>query len=256
MSRRTNSTRKVTEGKSSSKKRQKEQRKRCWQTFKLLRKGNISTGGLSHVLKRENTDPPSISRIQTQEQLDPTLLDRNIVHFSQEEGTPFTTEQLISIIWEDGCSACALDILEGIIPPNIFQYPKLFLTEMKKTRKTLPLNMTIDDMCRGFQKWRENTTTSPSGKHLGIYKSLVNARRYNLLTDKEDTTFNNNNNNTLSIAEQCLQIQFFLITLAISHCHTFKRWKTVHNFLLEKIPVCETGRRAYQPSVSGISPGH
>jgi hypothetical protein len=38
------------------------------------------------------------------------------------------------------------------------------------------------------------------------------------------------------IANQCLQIQHLLMTLAIKHCHTFQRWRIVHNFLLEKIP--------------------
>ena len=30
-----------------------------------------------------------------------------------------------------------------------------------------------DDVQQGFQKWKERTTTSPSGRHLGHYRSLV-----------------------------------------------------------------------------------
>jgi hypothetical protein len=98
--------------------------------------------------------------------------------------------------------------------------------------------MTFADMCNGFDKWRENTTTSPSGKHLGIYKALVNSRKFDIKTTKEkDTTTYNNIELTLTpIAEQCLHIQYLLITLAVKHCHTYHRWTIVHNFLLEKIP--------------------
>jgi hypothetical protein len=167
--------------------------------------------------------------------LDPTLLHRNISHFSQADGTPFTTELLIDLIGEDGCSNKALEILEGNVPSSLQKYPKLLLSEMKKARDTLPLNMTLDDMCHGFHKWRENTTTSPSGKHLGIYKSLVNAKKYNILTDTEQAR-KPSEAISESIAVQCLNIQFLLMKLAVLHCHTFDRWKIVHNFLLEKIP--------------------
>jgi hypothetical protein len=143
-------------------KQNKERRRRCWKTFKTLRKGNTSTGGLTHVLLRSNDHPPQVKRIQSPQELDPTLLDRNVIHFSQAEGTPFTTKELIAIIGEDGCSHHALDILNGKIPSPLLKYPKLLLSEMRKIRTTIPLDMTLDDMCKGFDKWRENTTTSPS----------------------------------------------------------------------------------------------
>jgi hypothetical protein len=40
----------------------------------------------------------------------------------------------------------------------------------------------------------------------------------------------------LPIALQCLQVQYLLMKLSVIHCHTYNRWKIVHNFLLEKIP--------------------
>jgi hypothetical protein len=122
--------------------------------------------------------------------------------------------------------------------PHIAKYPKLFLSNLARARQTIPLDMSFADMCTGFAKWRENTTTSPSDKHLGIYKALVKAMKHNILTESE-IKYDYNYNSTTSfapIAEQCLQIQFALMTLAVQHCHTYTRWKTVHNFLLEKIP--------------------
>jgi hypothetical protein len=134
-------------------------------------------------------------------------------------------------------SPYALEILDGNVPDHIPKYPKLLLAELRKSRNTIPLDMTINDMCTGFTKWRENTTTSPSGKHLGIYKALSNARRFNILTTTEqEKKMTYESTTDVPIAQQCLQIQLLLMRTAIEKCHTFERWKIVHNFLLEKIP--------------------
>jgi Reverse transcriptase (RNA-dependent DNA polymerase) len=144
---------------------------------------------------------------------------------------------MIEVIGENGCEGNIKDILNGQVPIHIPKYPRLLLSELQKTRNTIPLDMTIEDMCTGFSKWRENTTTSPSGKHLGIYKAHINARRFNILTPTEiQNCVSYDSTTTTPIAYQCLRIQFLLMTMAIDHCHTYQRWKVVHNFLLEKIP--------------------
>jgi hypothetical protein len=97
--------------------------------------------------------------------------------------------------------------------------------------------MTVDDMCTGLLKWRQQTTTFPSGKHLGIYKALAKARKYSIYTNNEiSTSITYNSNTILPTDAKCLHIQHLLVTLAIKNCHTFDRWKIVNNFLLEKIP--------------------
>jgi hypothetical protein len=107
---------------------------------------------------------------------------------------------------------------------------------MTKVRDPISLTFTFNDMCQGFRKWREQTTTSPSNKHLGIYKSLLNAMKYQLYTQNE--TINQLQYGSLinpPIAELALQIQHSLMTMAIQQCHTYQRWTIVHNFMLEKI---------------------
>jgi hypothetical protein len=82
-------------------------------------------------------------------------------------------------------------------------------------------------MCRGSLKWRESTTTSPSGKHLSIYQALIKT-----MYSQSDPT----SDSLSQTAYECLLILHKLMVLAIQHCHTYKRWTTVHNFLLEKTP--------------------
>lgn len=205
----------------------KERQARCWRMFKTLRQGTKSTRGISHILiPVTQGHQTSFREIYQKDEVDENLLHRNIEHFSQADGTPFTISPLIDIIGEDGCSPLALQILEGNIPPGLPKYPTLLLQKLTRVRDPIPLHFSMQDMCEGFYRWREKTTTSPSGKHLGIYRALITADRH-LSDRKENYNF---------IANKCLQIQHLLMTLAITQCHTFQRWTVVHNFLLEKIP--------------------
>lgn len=47
------------------------------------------------------------------------------------------------------------------IPPTVTDHGDI-LTEVSE-----------EDICRGFKTWSETTSTSPSGRHLGHYKALV-----------------------------------------------------------------------------------
>lgn len=209
----------------------KERQSRCWRTFKLLRQGKNGQGGITHLLvPSKQPDNDSFQRIFDKTEVDNTLLDRNIDHFAQADGTPFTTSPLLDLLGEDGCSDAAMDILEGIVPTHLPKYPKLLLTKLKRVRDPITLEFTYNDMCNGFAKWREKTTTSPSVKHLGIYRALISADRYLTPTQAAHP------NDSPSTANKCLHIQHLLMTLAIQHCHTYQRWTIVHDFLLEKIP--------------------
>jgi hypothetical protein len=39
----------------------------------------------------------------------------------------------------------------------------------------MALEVTNADVVKGFKSWKESTTTSPSGRHLDHYKSLISA---------------------------------------------------------------------------------
>jgi hypothetical protein len=211
---------------------QAEQRKYCWNTFKLLRKGPQSSGGLTHILVPNNpNDNTKHTRIQTKSELDAALLQRNIDHFRQAQGTPFTTSSICEYLGDDGCNQNTIEIFKGNVSPNLPKFVKLLLQQFKKTdHKPIDIPFTFEDMCKGFLKWRERTTTSPSGKHLGIYKSLIKSFYHHQESSTESNQITHN------VANDCLQIQHLLMQLAIHHCYTFSRWKKVHNFLLEKNP--------------------
>jgi hypothetical protein len=74
----------------------------------------------------------------------------------------------------DGCNANSDEVLQDTVQQNLPKFVTLLLQQFHKQHKE-PLNrqFTFDEMCTGFVKWKERTTTSPSGKHLDIYRALI-----------------------------------------------------------------------------------
>ena len=62
--------------------------------------------------------------------------------------------------------------------PNLSPNEQIFVQELQSkvppNPSVLPLgNITFDEWLQLFKKWRETTSTSPSGAHLGIYKAII-----------------------------------------------------------------------------------
>jgi hypothetical protein len=208
----------MTKANAIRQKRNRENQRRCWQLLRTIILGHKTAGGISHVLL-PNTQNESIppERIQIKTVLDPVLLDRNVSHFAQAHNTPFTIQPILQLFGHDECTQDALNALNGIIPTNISKHSQLLLQHMQRVRDPIPLNMSFNDMCQGFSKWREQTTTSPSNKHLGIYKSLLNAKKFQLHTNQEtinqivynNNTFPSNQQQQPPVAQTALQIQYY-----------------------------------------------
>jgi hypothetical protein len=81
--------------------------------------------------------------------------------------------------------------------------------------------ITTEQVATGFKKWRENTSTSPSGCHLGI---------------RCITSYNCTDTDTEDIRHSILQVQTDIINLLFQNGFSPTRWQTVVNVMLEKIP--------------------
>jgi hypothetical protein len=77
-------------------------------------------------------------------------------------------------------------------------------------------------MRQSIKKWKESTSTSPSGRHLGIYHAL-------LAPEDNDTTTNEPPSN------QIFGVMTNLINLCSHHGLALPRWLTIHNTMLEKM---------------------
>ena len=78
------------------------------------------------------------------------------------------------------CWTSQIQILKGTFDYSSLDLTKLqisYIKELKKhsgiLRSPISNNISIENMKKGFQKWKETTSISPSNRHLGHYKALL-----------------------------------------------------------------------------------
>jgi len=115
---------------------------------------------------------------------DPNLMDQNLLeycqnHFSNSHSTPFTVPPLPTLLKYDGLTPFGTEVLQGtadLESLDINQSTQLLFQHQKScTPDNIPCfqKMPYNELMQGFQKWKEHTTTSPSGWHLELYKALL-----------------------------------------------------------------------------------
>jgi hypothetical protein len=157
---------------------------------------------------------------------------RNHGHFGQAQGTPFTELPLRNEISWQADTPTSEDILNGhfqIDTTNSIPQCQALLDTCKVATELdlLPEN----EFERKIQTWRETTTTSPLGQHLGHYKALfINPLQNTKPKNPGQPTFSNKQT---FIRRSILSI----INFCIRTGHSLKRWKTIVNTMIFK----ETG---------------
>ena len=158
------------------------------------------------------------------------LMTRNRMHFGQAEGTPFTCPPLrTDIDWATTTSASD-EVLQGTyeftssIPEcrNLVEACKA-VTELDG----LPAEVTMAEFRGKIKTWREATTTSPSGRHLGHYKALF-ARGTNDEDQNDPFT-----TKQIEIAQLLLSVMNY----CIRHNYVLQRWKKIVNVMIFKEPM-------------------
>lgn len=138
-------------------------------------------------------------------------------------------EPLLNNLGFRGSTEWCNQLLQG--EANLDHITDPLTTEILKAchqiRESLPAEISFDEMLDGFHKFPAKTTTSPSGIHLNINHTLIKTYHQPLTAETAKQQ---------SVAKTSLKIQWMIMNLTIKHCHTYERWKTVHNNFLEKIP--------------------
>ena len=112
------------------------------------------------------TDGPTIERL---------LLRQNINHFAQAKVTPLAPSQIMEKL---GCGAQSrlsdsiLDSTADIPSITPDHWAQAFLKKCYRRQPEINVDFTIHSVISKLQKWRETTSTSPSGRHLGHYHAL------------------------------------------------------------------------------------
>jgi hypothetical protein len=206
----------------------------AYKKLQFILKQNIR-GGLSSVLVPEGSEPneypyevekvKSWTPVYDHKRLQDFIQQRNINHFGQAHGTPFTIPPLNALDW--GAQGHHADqILAGKIPEDLDsedQYVKAILKYIA-TREQLPEIDTYqspEEISRGYRRWKELTSTSPSGCHLGL---------------RRIPAFPTESKETEAIQSRIQIVQAHIINIPTMIGFSPKRWGKVINTMLEKIP--------------------
>jgi hypothetical protein len=159
------------------------------------------------------------------EQVKKYITLRNITHFAQAHGSPFTVPPLNNIKWaaDDTMSE---SLLKGNVPSSIRsedKYVNNLLNALAQMEMLPEIDTYIssDDVAKGFKRWRESTSTSPSGCHLGLRKIPASPCGENDM-DKQ--------------RKNILELQTVIINIPLKNGFSPTRWQTIINAMLEKIP--------------------
>ena len=171
-----------------------------------------------------------------------TLLQkRNRHHFGQAQGTPFTIPPLSTQLGFNGNSTYGAQILDGTYDSrDLDSNVKLLIQYMQRVANidVHSSRPTIDaEEFRGkLRVWSESTTTSPSGLHLGHYKTLIARHSFSSLLPDDDLTpeFVIQRNELNSKQQDLFDIHLHMLNYALKRGYAYDRWKTIANTILFK----------------------
>ena len=156
---------------------------------------------------------------------------RNQRHFGQAEtdGTPFTTEDMKhKFNWSASTDEAELVLKGEFESEEITEIARLMLDNLTRVTEVEDKVrfVTKKDFTGKFKAWRESTSTSPSGRHLGHYKALVSTIDRSL-DDVKRTKYQ-------SYQDDIIECYTSLINYAIKHKYSLTRWKTIVNMMIYK----------------------
>jgi len=201
-----------------------ERNRQCYARFCHHTKPKAA-GGLAFVTvpDPEGNPQPLFER----DELEATLLEHSRVHFSAAEGSKFTREPLNRLLQYDGMTSFGDRVFHGKPFETAYNFDKPTAAILRNLRNKLPPSddtshpIDYELLMNGIKKWPERTATSPSGRHLGIYKTLQKhvvrqkKNEKNTHEDPETTTMER----PLKQGRDILFLIFDIMTLALRHTY-------------------------------------
>ena len=229
-----------------------EHKRRTFDMFRNIRKGQQTNHSIDriripkswpspHLITPQTVlqDPKTIDPLNSTEWIEITtpkdvehyLMIRNRRHFGQAEGTPFTAPKFKTRFdWKASSQEAEL-VLDGQYDTQeIEDIASLFLDNCRRISPgdDLPPYLTMTQFKGKIKAWKESTTTSPSGRHLGHYKALF-ARTDPALNPQESKTVQEKQ-------KMIASLYLRMINYAIKHEFSYDRWKNVTNVMIYKEP--------------------
>lgn len=157
------------------------------------------------------------------------MLLRNKVHFHQAEGTPMTTRHWRNMLDWAAESETAKQITAGTFGTTGLQRTHEAVIQECKCPLSEPLisyQLTSDTFRDRVKHWRESTATSPSGRHLGHYRSLATSLAAIPNQETRDKL--------ISIQDNIIQLLVDVINYTVHFKYSLKRWHRIESAMIPK----------------------
>jgi hypothetical protein len=212
-----------------------------------------------HPITGQEVKLQQVQTIDTKLELEAAIIEQNKHHFAQAQGTSFTQPPLSHIGSSNGYNIFHGDAGNDIVLPNSALVETQIVLDILRDRSKLPppswsAAVSFDEFVSALLHWRESTVTSPSGRHLGMYRSLVTAYcdssgEFSKLPDDIpdlDSAPNVNDGaslpapptDTQEMAASILQLIYGLAMTAARLGVYLQRWTQVVNVMIYKKPGC------------------
>jgi hypothetical protein len=165
------------------------------------------------------TDGPTIGKL---------ILKRNTRHFRQAETIPLATPEVIGKIGFSADTTRSERLLEGTHDPTDItndEWSWYLLTSMKRHSKELEIEITAEKMMTKYKGWKERTSTSPSGRHLGHFHALFRPMKAKDKEDRERLEW---------IRQEIIDLHAIMLQTAYNNEHVYKRWEYILTCMLGK----------------------
>ena len=162
------------------------------------------------------TDPKEVTKI---------IFERNVKHFQGANGTPFTVEPLASLFNWSATSPSHANTLDGNPPPHQNRLVNLLLSHSHRKIESFEPTVTMKELVKRLRRWKENTSTSPSQRHLGHYKCLVPPFNYQMEEFAQTDQYS------------ILQVHLSLLNYCARTGYSLNRWQSIVTTTIPK----ETG---------------
>ena len=196
-------------------------------------RGKVKTSGFSYIeVPQDPTANPKKTKawrlVDTPKEIKKYLTERNQKHFGQAQGTPWTVPPLAEQVNFEASTQTSDLILEGdYTSSELDDITQLLIQHIKQVDDpTIDGTITHDEFKEKIQSWRESTSTSPSGVHLGHYRAYYAPHNLDPKTP-EGQEFEQKR-------QAILDAQLFLINYAIRRGYSYSRWKKIVTMMIEK----------------------
>ena len=151
--------------------------------------------------------------VRASEEVHAQILKHSEEHYRLAQSTPFGKSQRGRHLGFTGTGHVAHDILQGKYDYNLdelHEEAKQFISELRQHEcPIMSTQISPSEVYRLYTKWNENTSTSPSNFHLGLYKALIHSN-------------------------QVLSIFTLLMNLPLKHGKPLSRWENSTMCMIEK----------------------